>query len=378
MPKKLTFQDINDRLSEKYSYLTVKEDLGRGRYVFTDSLHGDFESYLQAVLRGTCSHFKRRKTLKNLPLQEIELRLKEKQPHLSIKKFYTASSPDSVFVDSEYGEFTGRFSFVISGKKLHKERSKAIRKKVASLSSTKLAREKTVLNKYGVKNVSSSEIVKEKRLETFDEKYGGHPMQSAAIKAKVEDTFIDKYGAHPFSTDAVKEKIKETMLEKYGVDNPGKSSEIVAKTISTKISKGIVKTIDDMTVSSFISDKNIDVSRTHLNLIANKFGTEAAKNYTKNKTSVEAFMSVLLNSLGVSYVMQKSFKHNGSLIKSDFYLEDYNLAIECDGLYYHSDLFKDKNYHIKKKDIYNKNNVTSLFFREDELINSPNVVLSIS
>jgi len=377
MPKKLTIQDINLRLSENFPYLTVKESLGGCRYVFMDSEFGEFTADLQAVTSGRCSHFKRRKTLKNLPLEEIDLRLKKKQPHLSVKKFVSVSSPCSVFVDEEYGEFSGRFSFVISGKKLHKERSKKIRSRVASLASTKDAREKTVLEKYGVKNVSNSEIVKKKREETFNVRFGGHPMQSSVIKEKVKNTFSKKYGAHPFSTEKVREEIKKTMIERYGVDNPGKSKIIVAKTIATKISTGVIKNIDNKTIASYIHEENMDVSRTHLNLIINKFGIQAAKSYTKGKTSVELFMSVLLDSIGASYVMQKSFKYNGSLIRSDFYLEKYNLAIECDGLYFHSDLFKDKRYHINKKNIYNKNNVTSLFFREDELVNSPDVVLSI-
>jgi len=58
----------------------------------------------------------------------------------------------------------------------------------------------------------------------------------------------------------------------------------------------------------------------------------------------------------------------------DLYLPDLNLAIEYDGLYWHSEAFVDKNYHLDKTNKCKEKGIQLLHIFEDEWINKKNIV----
>ena len=60
----------------------------------------------------------------------------------------------------------------------------------------------------------------------------------------------------------------------------------------------------------------------------------------------------------------------------DIYLPDYKIGIEYNGLYWHSSLFKDKDYHLAKTEYAARNGVYLLQVFEDEMINKKNIVLA--
>lgn len=61
----------------------------------------------------------------------------------------------------------------------------------------------------------------------------------------------------------------------------------------------------------------------------------------------------------------------------DFVLEDYNLAIEVNGVYWHSDLMgKDRTYHLNKTKKCNKAGLRLIHIFENEFVNNKNIVLS--
>jgi hypothetical protein len=61
----------------------------------------------------------------------------------------------------------------------------------------------------------------------------------------------------------------------------------------------------------------------------------------------------------------------------DVYLPDYKLGIEFNGLFWHSDLFKDKNYHLEKTKLCEKQGIQLLHVFENEWINKKEIVKSI-
>ena len=61
----------------------------------------------------------------------------------------------------------------------------------------------------------------------------------------------------------------------------------------------------------------------------------------------------------------------------DIFIPKNNLAIECDGLHWHSEYFKDKNYHIEKTSECAQKGVRLIHVFEDEWINKKNIVKSI-
>lgn len=84
----------------------------------------------------------------------------------------------------------------------------------------------------------------------------------------------------------------------------------------------------------------------------------------------------------VSYIKEI---YNGELIENsrnildnnqelDIYLPEFNLAIEFDGLYYHSDFFKDDNYHYNKYLKCKEKNIRLLHIFEDEWIYKKKII----
>ena len=61
----------------------------------------------------------------------------------------------------------------------------------------------------------------------------------------------------------------------------------------------------------------------------------------------------------------------------DIYLPDYNLAIEYNGLYWHSEIYKKNDYHINKTELCEKNEIKLLQIFEDEWVYKRDIVKSI-
>ena len=64
-------------------------------------------------------------------------------------------------------------------------------------------------------------------------------------------------------------------------------------------------------------------------------------------------------------------------LELDIYLPDYNIAIEFDGLYWHSELFKDRNYHLNKTNLCKEKGIQLIHIFENEWDNKQEIVKSI-
>jgi len=76
-----------------------------------------------------------------------------------------------------------------------------------------------------------------------------------------------------------------------------------------------------------------------------------------------------------------NFKENDRLVldglELDFYLPNYKIAIECNGLYWHSEKNgKDKDYHLNKTLICKQNNIRLIHLFEDDIKLSKNIIIS--
>lgn len=97
------------------------------------------------------------------------------------------------------------------------------------------------------------------------------------------------------------------------------------------------------------------------------------KTYTsKGQTEVMEFLNFLnINSL---------INHKKTLkgVELDLYCPDYNIAIEYNGLLYHSEEFgkKDRNFHLNKTKLCNEKNITLIHIFEDEWILKKDIIKS--
>jgi very-short-patch-repair endonuclease len=185
--------------------------------------------------------------------------------------------------------------------------------------------------KYGVKNVFQLNSTKEKIKSTNLEKYGvENPQQNKIIKEKTEQTNILKYGnRNVFQNIDIKEKIKKTNNIRYGVDYPQQSEMIRSKySCLHKSSKTEKKLL------SFI------------------------------KENYEGEILINKNNIITGYEL-------------DIYLPDLKLALEFNGLYWHNELAKDKNYHKMKTDLCEEKGIQLIHIYEDDWEYKQDIVKSI-
>jgi hypothetical protein len=81
-----------------------------------------------------------------------------------------------------------------------------------------------------------------------------------------------------------------------------------------------------------------------------------------------------LDGLNINYKPNDRVFLNGKEL--DVYIPSHNLAIEFNGLYWHSELFKDKNYHLKKTELCESKGIKLIHVFEDEWIHKQDIVKS--
>jgi len=212
---------------------------------------------------------------------------------------------------------------------------------------------------------------------------------------KIKETKLLRYGDENYCNS---KKFKETCLERYGVDNPAKYQSIKDKISEKTIGKsksGIHWKQDRLgfELLSFINDKewlksqklpqssiakNLGVSHSLINKKFKEFGI-ISKNYYKS--SYEYELVNWLKKLNIKNIIH-SDRSTISPMELDIYLPDYNLAIEFDGLYWHStsDPLEIKNIrrkHLKKTNACEDKDIQLLHIFENEWITKKDIWKSV-
>lgn len=226
---------------------------------------------------------------------------------------------------------------------------------------------------------------------------------------KQKQTKLERYGDENWVNV---DKSKNTSLLKYGVDNPSKSTEIITKII-TKFNEKYG--FNSPTQSPEIKEK---VKYTILQKIKSRFNDNEFVNYdfikseytlncTKCGLNYNIHMPLynerrrfgyqtctICNPIGISKVSSYESEivdyiktiYSGEIQTSvrgvikqeiDIFIPEFNLGIEFNGLYWHSELYKDINYHLNKTLECKKVGVDLIHLFEDEWVYTPNIVKSI-
>lgn len=239
----------------------------------------------------------------------------------------------------------------------------------------------TKLKKYGNSGYNNPNKIK----TTQNKKYGGLGLGSKVTRNRIEKTNIDRYGVkNVFKSKDVIEKIKQTNLSRYGAENPFMCEEIKERIKQTnldrydsehflksnlgkeKLSKTkkmiFFESIKQHRVNNAIPLFNID----DYNGCSNEYLWKCLKCNTEfysdiddgklprcpncypyKKSIEEQNILNFCNTLSDNVV-----ENNREIIKPyevDVYLPDYSLAIEYNGLYWHSTLINnDAEYHQRK------------------------------
>jgi len=257
-----------------------------------------------------------------------------------------------------------------------------------------------VYAKYGVTNVSHldnvKDIISKKNTENASSRM-------AKTKATVQQLYnADWYSKTPkwkektiatnnmkfdadwtFQSKAIQDQIKETNLERYGADNPSKNVDVINKIATTKQeqygdpkfnnTKKTKQTMNDRfgchsqqthwnkstldimqndtLLKDFVLDKTITQAADELGVapttLRNTLQSKDIDFYIKRKNQYETFISDILDYHNINYITSDRKILNPKEL--DFVLPDHNIAIECNGIFWHSELMgKGRNYHIDK------------------------------
>jgi hypothetical protein len=256
--------------------------------------------------------------------------------------------------------------------------------------------QETNILKYGVKTTLECEDVKVKIRNSLLDNYGvDNPFKCDTIQTKIKETNLEKYGytSHLYNKD-VRDKISNTILKKYGVENPLYNIDIQAKARNTIQSKYGVDNISQKNITEnslvILNDqaelRNIYNLYQNTSIIANKLGVsrDCVLEYL-HKHSIP----LVFNKFSTFHIEIKSFiedelnidtENNVRLFDNkevDILIKQYNLAIECNGTYWHSEKNgKDKNYHIDKKRLYENNGIKIVYVWEHDWINKKDIIKS--
>lgn len=237
----------------------------------------------------------------------------------------------------------------------------------------------TSLEKYGTIYPQSCDFVKNKTIETNLNKYGAKHLSELKIYLdKAKKTKLDKYGDENYVNI---EKAKRTCLEKYGTDNWMKSEEFKNKQTNKSSSKYSCSIIDiklgKYYIKCFKCGNIFDIKIN--NLIKRKdYGINYCTicNPINEKTShpekeLKKFIQEHYN--GIIEYRKRNIINPYEI---DIYIPELKLAFEFNGIYWHNELYKDKNYHLNKTESTEKQNIRLIQIYQDDWLYKQDIIKS--
>lgn len=220
--------------------------------------------------------------------------------------------------------------------------------------------------KHGVDNF----VNVNKRRETMFNKYGFYNNN----RDKSEKTCLERYGKCNVSQiDEVKYLKKTTMSKNWGVDNPTYIKE-----------NKYIYSIDNY-VEYKIDEKlhRLSCDKGHIfEISTNLFYSRHYKNVNKCTICYPIDYQVSIGEKEVYNFIKE--KYTGEIIQSyrdgleiDIYLPEINIGFEFNGLYYHSDKFKDNNYHLYKTNFFREKGIKIIHIWEDDWYNKKDIIKSM-
>ena len=252
-----------------------------------------------------------------------------------------------------------------------------------------------------VKCASNSPKTKEKIKKTSIEKYGSHFSKTDDFKTKVKKTSLDRFGVENVSKlQSTKDKVKKTNQEKFGVDYVSQLDS-VKSSLSLKMSENTFKCVESSRIINecYISEKvskfNIKVN----SIMASEYSLtcsyghifDISKNMLNDRIKYKVDICTVCNKINTSSNSQDkllefiSEHYKGEIIKNnrsiigkeiDIYLPELKLGFEYNGLYWHSDVYKDKNYHLDKTNKCFDNSIRLIHIWEDDWLHKTEIVKS--
>lgn len=262
--------------------------------------------------------------------------------------------------------------------------------------------------KYGVDYYTQTEEHKKKVQETCLKKYGATNIVNSKqykdklkdINKKKEQTCIERYGSSTFVTSSqfkenqenIQKKYRETSIKKYGTDNYCKSNRFKNKVIELFKQKLIDDGYDEVGYKfiQYHGNHNYELYCPHCN---SNFMIDIKSQYY-NRNAIRQEICTNCNPIQKNYsIAEKELLdyvfsiYSGTIVENDrsiitpyeldIYLPDLRLAIEYNGLYWHSSEQKPNNYHRMKSDMCKEKGIHLIHVFEDDWTNKQLIIKSI-
>jgi hypothetical protein len=241
---------------------------------------------------------------------------------------------------------------------------------------------------------SKSKNVKDKRKSTMTLRYGAdNPAKIDEFVDKRKSTMTLRYGSeHALQSSELRKKFVETCIKNHGVMYPQQSSEVRKKTIKNNIKKYGKANPTQKHISNeifeILDNKNWLINEHHtknlpLYRIAEKLDISSSliESYFK-KHNIEikqqnSYAEIEIISFIKENCQGTILENNRTIIKPfelDIVLPELKIAIEYCGLYWHSNVYKDKKYHTNKLKMCNEVGYRLITIFEDEWIYKQDIV----
>ena len=244
--------------------------------------------------------------------------------------------------------------------------------------------EATCMKRFGTKSPTQNKTILAKSSNTCMTNHNVlWPQQNAAIFQKTTDTFMTKYGvARPGQNAVIKQKTEQTMVARYGTVNCMHNSVVKEKALLSFKTSMYDKILSNRTSITPLFSKDEYVHAPTGSLFkwqCNRCETEfldqivTSRNnacpvcFPNHTTWGEQLISEWLTDAGITFEV-----NNTKIIAPkhlDFYIPSLNLAIEFNGLYWHSEKAnRGRTYHRDKYQQCEKLGIKLIQIFEHELI----------
>jgi len=244
---------------------------------------------------------------------------------------------------------------------------------------------------------NSSEETKIKSKNTCMMKFGFNYASSSKIfRESVKNTCMKKYGVDNISKNGdIKKKKEITVFSNYGVNNPSQSKQISEFVRNKKLKmyyNRLIKsdrfknmTIPLVDIGDYKGVKGFEYDFKCIkcnnvfkdNLDSGKI-PRCPKCYPFSNTSSKSEKDLFEYIKNICFDAVEGDRKVLNGFELDIYIPSKNLAIEFDGLYWHSELNgKDRKYHLNKTISCEKKGIRLIHIFEDEWVNKEYIVKSI-
>jgi len=282
------------------------------------------------------------------PLKSKEI--KEKRDNTMIERYGSAYTFDNVELDNKRKDKIRNRTM---------DDRKNISNKIKSHTNYDMSRykfEKTMLERYGVENALQNIDIKEKMKNKIEKRTIS---DKTLILDKIKKSNIDKYGIDfPIKLDEFKNKSKITKRKNSVISFIEKYKNL--KVIDVDYDNGIIKALCDehgyyeIGISAFYhryrNDHNMCIK-------CNSLGS-----YTKSENNLLQFIKENYN--GKIDENKRDILNNKYEI--DIYLPELKIGFEFNGLYWHSEIYKKKDYHQEKTNLAEEKNIKLIQIYEDD------------